>query len=50
MQLWLFYVLHKNILFGSEDPFIFTLHRNIAVKFSSFEDKNCSLNRRHSVF
>lgn len=50
MQLWLFYVLHKSILFGSEDPFMFTLYRNNAVKFSSFEEQNCSLNKRHRVF
>lgn len=39
MQLRLFYVIHKNILSGSKDPFIFRLYRNNAVKFSSVEDK-----------
>lgn len=29
----------KSILSGSEDPFIFMLYRNNAVKFSSLEDK-----------
>lgn len=38
MQLWLFYVVHKSILSGSEDPFIFKLYRNNSVKLFSLED------------
>lgn len=39
MQLSMFYVVHKSILSGSKDPFIYKLYRNNALKFSSFEGK-----------